>query len=111
MFKRNKLWMLGIVGLFAIAGCATGRDYQTDLNALNAKITAMQAQLSSKDEEVARLKSQVDATHSEQNVELTHLQNENSILSQKLKDAQEDLAAAKRAQKKVERKVEQSDLK
>ena len=44
-----------------LAGCATtgGRSYQTDIDALNARVTALQGQLTSKDQEIAALQSQV----------------------------------------------------
>ena len=44
-----------------LAGCATtgGRNYQTDIDALNARVTALQGQLASKDQEIAALQSQV----------------------------------------------------
>lgn len=42
----------------ALTGCATtGRNYQTDIDALNARVTALQGQLAEKDQEIATLKN------------------------------------------------------
>ena len=54
---------LGVVlsALF-IMGCATAptRNYQTDIDALNARVSAMQGQLSEKDQEIAMLKDKAE---------------------------------------------------
>ncbi len=54
---------LGVVlsALF-VMGCATTptRNYQTDIDALNARVSAMQGQLSEKDQEIAMLKSKAE---------------------------------------------------
>ena len=59
MRKRIGLWAAAFLGVFFITGCATGRSYQSDIDALNTKIAAMQSQLSGKDEEISKLQSQV----------------------------------------------------
>ncbi len=51
-------------GFFAAAlllsGCASsGRNYQTDIDALNAKLATLQGQLTSKDSEISNLQSQL----------------------------------------------------
>ncbi len=43
-----------------LAGCATGRSSQADIDALNARITALQGQMAAKDQENSVLKNQVD---------------------------------------------------
>ena len=52
MLKR----MMGgfvLMAVFSLAGCATtGRNYQTDIDALNAKVAALQGQLAAKDQEI-----------------------------------------------------------
>lgn len=43
-----------------LAGCATtGRNHQADIDALNARITALGGQLAAKDQEMAALQNQV----------------------------------------------------
>ena len=50
-----------VTSLF-LMGCATtgGRNYQTDIDALNARVSAMQGQLAEKDSEISTLKGQVE---------------------------------------------------
>jgi outer membrane murein-binding lipoprotein Lpp len=44
-----------------LAGCATtGPNRQTDIDALNARVTALQGQLAGKDQEIAALQNQVN---------------------------------------------------
>ena len=45
-----------------LMGCATtgGRNYQTDIDALNARVSALQGELSEKDSEISGLKNQVE---------------------------------------------------
>ena len=38
-----------------VAGCATGRNYQPDINSLNSKISNLQGQLDAKNREIAAL--------------------------------------------------------
>ena len=44
----------------ALTGCATARNNQTDLDALNARVSALQGQMASKDQEIAALQNQVN---------------------------------------------------
>ena len=50
-----------VTSLF-LAGCATTptRNYQPDIDSLNAKLSAMQGQLTEKDAEISSLKNQVE---------------------------------------------------
>ena len=57
--RRASVLFLVILSFFTVTGCATGRDYQTDIDALNAKLAILQGQLSAKDGEIARLQSQL----------------------------------------------------
>ena len=52
---------IAVTSLF-LAGCATtpARNYQPDIDSLNAKLSAMQGQLAEKDTEISSLKSQVE---------------------------------------------------
>ena len=59
MFSKKSFFTF-LAMTFVLAGCATtGRNYEADINALNSKLAALQGQISSKDEEIARLQSQV----------------------------------------------------
>lgn len=54
--KKAALMMICAV---MIAGCATGNNYQSDLDAMNAKITSLQNQLETKNREIASLQDQL----------------------------------------------------
>ena len=58
--KSNGLgWIF--LGAVMLAGCATGgRNYQTDIDALNARVNALQGQLAAKDQELNVLQNQVN---------------------------------------------------
>ena len=60
MLKKFQKGAVAACAVF-LAGCATtgGRNYQTDIDALNARVTALQGQLASKDQEISALQSQV----------------------------------------------------
>ena len=60
MFKGDPRWAVLACAVF-LAGCATtgGRKYQTDIDALNAKVTALQGQLAAKDQEITHLQAQI----------------------------------------------------
>ena len=60
MIKHVSLGTAMIAGLFFISGCATtGRNYQSDIDLLNSRITSLQAQLSEKDQEISKLQNQL----------------------------------------------------
>ena len=48
-----------VLSAVLLTGCATGRNYQTDIDALNARISALQGQLAEKDQQVATLQTQL----------------------------------------------------
>ncbi len=110
MLKKGKLWIFGALGILALSGCATGRNYQADLDALNARISALQGQISSKDEELSRLRSEVNASESSQRASLARAESDNRLLTERLNDALAKLESAKAA-KKTAPKREESDLK
>ncbi len=47
------------LSLVLLTGCATSRNYQPDIDALNAKVDSLQSQLQAKNKEVAALSDQV----------------------------------------------------
>ena len=94
--------VLALLGVLVISGCATGRSSQTDIDSLNAKISALQGQLSSKDEEIARLQSQMGG----QQAALSAAEEEKRQLSEKL---QNTMAQASR--KAAVPTMQESDLK
>ena len=55
-------WVIVAISSLFLSGCATtgGRNYQTDIDALNARVTALQGQLAEKDDEISSLKSKVE---------------------------------------------------
>ncbi len=59
---RLRGWAVIIVSSLFIMGCATtgGRNYQTDIDALNARLSAMQGQLAEKDQQISALKNSVE---------------------------------------------------
>ena len=110
MLKKINCGMLGIVALLAVNGCATGRNYQADMDALNAKISALQGQVVSKEDELSRLRSEVSESESSQRAALAKAESENRVLNERLNEVLEKLEAGKSA-KKAEKKREESDLK
>ena len=60
MLRKVREWGL-LACAVLLAGCATtgGRNYQTDIDALNARVTVLQGQLAAKDEEISSLQTQV----------------------------------------------------
>ena len=89
-----------VLGLFfsgllvAVSGCATGRNYQADIDSLNARISALQGQLSSKDEEINRLQNQAK----EESQALSRAEAEKRALSDKLDSALSKLEEKSRQQ-------------
>ena len=52
---------LFVLGALTLAGCATGgRNYQADIDSLNARVNAQQGQLAAKDQELATLQNQIN---------------------------------------------------
>ena len=93
------------IGLVLISGCATtGRNYQSDIDSLNSRVTSLQAQLSEKDQAISKLQNQLG----DQESALTRAESEKRELSDKLNSAMTQLDAASR---KPIVKPEESDLK
>ena len=103
------LWAVFAVSM-VLGGCATGRNYQTDIDALNARISALQSQLAEKDQEVSKLQGQVNGQASS----VAQLESEKRMLSEKLDRAAADLEASKAKSAKaakVSKPADDSDLK
>ena len=81
--KKIKFLGLFAVVLFILSGCATGRNYQSDIDSLNSRVSALQGQLSAKDQEIAGLQSQLN---SQQSV-LAQAEADKRVLSEKLDSA------------------------
>ncbi len=105
MNKNRIVWFFGLVGLLLISGCATGRNYQSDIDALNARISTLQGQLQSKDEEVGKLQNQ----QAEQQAALAQAESDKRLLSEKLDSALAQLEAKSHSSKVA--KAEDSELK
>lgn len=58
--NRNGLGLF-VAGALMLAGCATGgRNYQADIDSLNARVNAQQGQIAAKDQELAALQNQMN---------------------------------------------------
>lgn len=59
MLKRNLSGLL-LASVVFVSGCATtgGRNYQADIDSLNAKVAALQGQLDEKDQKISSLQTQ-----------------------------------------------------
>lgn len=109
MFKGSGLRLLLVLLAvsLAVTGCATTRNYQGDIDALNAKVSTLEGQLSEKEAELAKLQNQVrDEENARQQAE-----NEKRALSEKLEDALAERAAAKTAKATKAVVIPDSDLK
>ena len=84
MMKKINFVIFGLCVMLAVNGCATGRNYQADLDALNAKISALQGEISSRDEELTHLRSQVSQSEASQREALAQAESENRKLNEKL---------------------------
>ena len=93
------------LGVLMLIGCATTtRNYQPDIDSLNSRITALQGQLSEKDQEIAKLQNQLG----DRQTQLKRAESEKRELSDRLSSAMSKLDAAS---KKPAAKPEESDLK
>lgn len=104
MSKKIGSWFL-ITGLLFISGCATGRNYQTDIDALNSRVSSLQGELSQKDQEIARLQGQM----SQQEAALAQADAEKRMLNDKLDATMAKMQAEKARQAK--QASTESDLK
>jgi chromosome segregation ATPase len=104
LFKKIKSLVLVVASFALVYGCATtGTGQQADIDAMNAKIASLQAQLSEKDAEMARLSNQMK----QEEAAREQAESERRTLSNKLDSALSQLEAKKSA--RVERP--DSDLK
>ena len=92
MFRRVQgLFAFAFVAL--LAGCATTtgtRNYQTDIDSLNARVSALQGQLSAKDQEIAALQNKMneqDSARASAEAALRNAENEKRALADRLADA------------------------
>ncbi|MCG3175838.1 MAG: hypothetical protein MOGMAGMI_00773 [Candidatus Omnitrophica bacterium] len=91
MSTRQTMTLAACALALTITGCATsGRNYQTDIDALNAKVAALQGQLSQKDSEISRLNDQVGSNAAD----LERARREKAQLEGRLDDALSKLKSA-----------------
>ena len=98
MFKRAQ-GLAVLAGAVLLAGCATtgGRNYQTDIDALNARVTALQGQLAAKDQEISTLQSQISDQRMASDAAQTAMhkaEDDKRALEQQLRDAESKKAKA-----------------
>lgn len=103
MLSKALLVLLSVTSLM-VFGCATGRNYQSDIDALNARVSTLQGQLSAKDEEISRLQGQVR----EEQQAKSQAASERGLIAEKLNAALAKLEDRKRQE---EAKAAESDLK
>lgn len=89
MLKKNIFVWMSVMTLM-ITGCATGKNYQGDIDSLNGKINSLQSESNGKDQEIARLQSQL----SDQQRSLSQIEDEKRRLAEEL-----EAKAAKSAKK------------
>ena len=111
MLKLGRLWFFGICAVLTVTGCATGKNYQSDMDTLNARLNSLQAQMQAKDEELARLRSEASANDSARSAALARAESENREMNERLNAAQAKLEAERAAKKYTVKKTEESDLK
>lgn len=104
MHKKIGLFSAAVLSVLWLTGCATTRNYQPDIDSLNSRITALQGQLSEKDQAIAKLKSQLG----DQESQLSRAESEKQALSDKLNSA---MSRLDEASKKPTVKTVDSDLK
>ncbi len=109
MSKKSLFGILSVSAVLMLAGCATGRNYDADINALNSKLSMMQGQLTSKDEEIARLQGQMKEEESSR----MQAEAERRALNDRLNATLEELSQAKARAAKAPKKevIPDSDLK
>lgn len=72
---------------FLMAGCATtGRNYQTDIDALNARVSSLQGQLAAKDQEINDQRLARESTETA----MRDAEKERRLLSSRLESAKAD---------------------
>jgi|GEM_PF-3645488 len=101
--QKKEVFLLG--ALIVLAGCATtgGRDYQSDIDMLNSRITVLQGEMASKDGEIARLQGQL----AEQRASLAEADSQKRDLMMQLDEARRK----QELQKTARARAADSDLK
>ncbi len=90
MFKKSFIPM--IAAMLLVSGCATGRNYEADINALNSRLSALQGQLSAKEQEIDRLQNEMKADQAAR----LQAESERRELAEKLDSALAEIAAKAR---------------
>lgn len=81
--KRYSLLAMSLMTFGLLSGCATGRNYQTDIDSLNNRVSGLQSQIASKDDEIVKLRSRL----SSQEAALAQSDSEKRNLSDRLDSA------------------------
>ena len=105
MLEKKQLLSAIVISLLLVTGCATGRNYQGDIDTLNARISTLQGELQAKDQEIAKLQNQ----QTEQQTALAQAESEKRLLSEKLDSALSQLEAKSHSKKNAQ--LVDSDLK
>jgi outer membrane murein-binding lipoprotein Lpp len=106
-------WLFSmILGLFILSGCETGRNYQGDIDSLNAKVSSLQSQSASKDEEISKLRG-LESRAADKDQEIAKLQNQLNAGQQQIARLESDKKAltAKLGAAKAKPAKDFSDLK
>lgn len=97
MFRKFTSGLALVAAVFVISGCATsGRNYQSDIDSLNSRVSSLQRESSAKDQEISRLQSQLNEHQSA----LSQAESDKRSISDKLDAA---LAAQARAEEAASR--------
>ena len=91
MFRKLNSVLALIAAVFVISGCATsGRNYQSDLDSLNSRVSSLQRESSAKDQEISRLQSQLG----DQQSAISQAESERRAMNEKLEAARAAQARA-----------------
>ena len=94
MFRKSTLGLTLVVAAFIVSGCATsGRNYQSDIDSLNSRVSSLQRESSAKDQEISRLQGQLG----DQQSALSQAENEKRAANDKLEAALAAEAQAREA--------------
>ena len=98
MLKKVRGWAV-LTGAVLLTGCATTgvKNNQADIDALNARVTALQGQLADKDQEISKLQNQMSDERMAKDAAETALrraEDEKRSLSDQLHSAESNKAKA-----------------
>ncbi len=89
--KKISFWIAFLAPIALLTGCATtGRNHQADVDSLNARMSALQGQLSAKDQEISALQSKMNderLAREASEAALRNADNEKQALSQQINTA------------------------